>query len=79
MRTLRHYTGHRVATESLVPVRSHHHDVDRPGGCEGDTVAHCGANLAGEFFYWTTRNSTSRSMISSPDAGAITSPSFYRH
>jgi len=31
-------------------VRTHHHDVDRPGSCEGDTVAHCGATIAGELF-----------------------------
>ena len=43
---------------SLVPVRTHHHDVDRPGSCEGDTVAHRGATIAGEFF-WTPTNPTS--------------------
>ena len=37
---------------SLVPVRTHHHEVDRPGSLEADTVAHCGASIAGEFF-WT--------------------------
>lgn len=37
---------------SLVPVRTHHHSVDRPGSVEGDTVAHCGGSIAGEFF-WT--------------------------
>ena len=52
---LRGLSGTTPATEwlrSLVPVRTHHHDVDRPGSCEGDTVAHCGATIAGEFF-WT--------------------------
>ena len=52
---LRGLSGTTLATEwlrSLVPVRTHHHDVDRPGSCEGDTVAHCGATIAGEFF-WT--------------------------
>ena len=37
---------------SLVPVRTHHHEVDRPGSLEADTVAHCGASIAGDFF-WT--------------------------
>ena len=52
---LRGLSGTTPATEwlrSLVPVRTHHHDVDRPGSCEGDTVAHCGATIAGEFL-WT--------------------------
>ena len=52
---LRGLSGTTPATEwlrSLVPVRTHHHDVDRPGSFEGDTVAHCGATIAGEFF-WT--------------------------
>ena len=41
-----------VWLRSLVPVRTHHHEVDRPGSLEADTVAHCGASIAGEFF-WT--------------------------
>ncbi len=52
---LRGLSGTTPAAEwlrSLVPVRTHHHDVDRPGSCEGDTVAHCGATIAGAFF-WT--------------------------
>ena len=52
---LRGLSGTTPATEwlrSLVPVRTHHHDVDRPGSFEGDTVAHCGATIAGAFF-WT--------------------------
>ena len=58
---LRGLSGATPATEwlrSLVPVRTHHHDVDRPGCCKGDTVAHCGATIAGEFF-WTPTNPTS--------------------
>ncbi len=52
---LRGLSGTTPAAEwlrSLVPVRTHHHGVDRPGSFEGDTVAHCGATIAGEFF-WT--------------------------
>ena len=36
----------------LIPVRTHFKGVDRPGFIEADTVAHCGASIAGEFF-WT--------------------------
>lgn len=53
--TVRGISGTTPASEwlrSLVPVRTHHHSVDRPGSVEGDTVAHCGGNMAGEFF-WT--------------------------
>ena len=48
-------SGTTPATEwlrALVPVRTHHHGVDRPGSMEGDTVAHCGAAIGGEYF-WT--------------------------
>jgi hypothetical protein len=37
---------------SLIPVRTQHKGVDRPGSIEADTVAHCGPAMAGEFF-WT--------------------------
>jgi len=53
--TVRGISGTTPASEwlrSLVPVRTHHHSVDRPGSVEGDTVAHCGGSIAGEFF-WT--------------------------
>lgn len=53
--TLRGLSGTTPASEwlrGLIPVRTHHRGVDRPGLMEADTVAHCGASLAGEFF-WT--------------------------
>ena len=53
--TLHALSGTTPATEwlrALVPLRTHHHFVDRPGSFEGDTVSHCGSAIAGEYF-WT--------------------------
>ena len=44
--TLRGLSGTTPASEwlrGLIPVRTHHRGVDRPGLMEADTVAHCGA------------------------------------
>ena len=52
---LRGVSGTTPASEllrGLIPVRTHHKGVAHPGWLEADTVAHCGASIAGEF-YWT--------------------------
>jgi hypothetical protein len=53
--------GHSGATPAiewlprLIPVRTPHHDVDRRGSFEGDTVTHCGASITWEFCLYVTR------------------------
>jgi transposase len=37
-----------------IPVRTDHHDIDRPGYLEADTVAHGGTSMAGSFIWSTT-------------------------
>ena len=51
---LRGLSGTTPATEwlrALVPVRTRHHGVDHPESMEGDTVAHSGAAIGGEYFF----------------------------
>lgn len=37
-----------------IPIRTDNWDIQRPGFLEADTVAHCGASLAGSFIWSTT-------------------------
>lgn len=37
-----------------IPIRTDNWDIQRPGFMEADTVAHCGASLAGSFIWSTT-------------------------
>jgi hypothetical protein len=37
-----------------IPIRTDNWDIKRPGFLEADTVAHCGASLAGSFIWTTT-------------------------
>jgi hypothetical protein len=37
-----------------IPIRTDNWDIERPGFLEADTVAHCGASLAGSFIWSTT-------------------------
>jgi hypothetical protein len=37
-----------------IPIRTDNHDIDRPGFLEADTVAHCGASMAGSFIWSIT-------------------------
>jgi hypothetical protein len=55
-----------------IPIQLLDHEVDRPGFVEGDTVAHCGDNIAGEYVHtltvtdlfsgWTENRSTWRKL-----------------
>lgn len=40
--------------KTQIPIKTDHWDVKRPGFLEADTVAHCGASLAGEFIWSVT-------------------------
>jgi len=37
-----------------IPIRTDNRDIDRPGYLEADTVAHCGASMAGSFIWSAT-------------------------
>src|SRR5271167_41123 len=37
-----------------IPIRTDNRDIDRPGFLEADTVAHCGASMAGSFIWSIT-------------------------
>lgn len=40
--------------KNQIPIRTDNWDVNRPGFCEADTVAHCGASLSGDFVWSLT-------------------------
>jgi hypothetical protein len=40
--------------KNMIPIKTHHADVNKPGVMEADTVAHCGNTLEGDFVWSLT-------------------------
>jgi len=40
--------------KNQIPIRTDNWDIDKPGFCEADTVAHCGNSLSGDFVWSLT-------------------------